>query len=200
MTNLVQAEVDGERLTNEEIGAFFVLLSVAGNDTTRQTTSHVLKALTDFPEQREWLMADFHARIGTAVEEFVRWASPVMTFRRTAVADFEMSGQQISAGEKVVMFYPAGNWDTNVFANPDTFDLGRDPNPHVAFGGGGTHFCLGSQLAKTQLKAIFRELLHQLPDIQAGEPHYLAGNFIHAIRTMPCTFGPVRTRGTRAAQ
>jgi cytochrome P450 len=188
MTSLVQAEVDGERLTDAEIAAFFVLVCVAGNDTTRQTTSHTLKALTDFPEQREWLMADFDGRIGTAVEEFLRWGSVVMTFRRTAVVDVELGGQRISAGEKVVMFYPSGNWDTDAFTNPDTFDIGRDPNPHVAFGGGGTHFCLGSQVAKAQLRATFQELLHRLPDIQAGEPRYLAGNFIHGISAMPCTF------------
>jgi cytochrome P450 len=188
MTNLVQAEIDGERLSDDEIAAFFVLLSVAGNDTTRQTTSHALKALTHFPKQREWLMADFDGRIGRAVEEFVRWASPVMTFRRTALTDFELAGQLISAGEKVVMFYASGNWDSAVFTNPERFDLSRDPNPHLGFGGGGAHFCLGNQVAKAQLRAIFRELLRQLPDIQAGEPQYLAGNFVHAIRAMPCTF------------
>lgn len=188
MTNLVQAEIDGERLTDAEIAAFFVLLSVAGNDTTRQTTSHALKALTDFPEQRAWLLEDFDNRIGGAIEEFVRWASPVMTFRRTAVADFELNGQQISAGDKVVMFYASGNWDTEVFTSPDKFDLGRDPNPHVSFGGGGAHFCLGNQVAKAQLRALFNELLHQLPGIRAGEPEYLAGNFVHAVRAMPCYF------------
>jgi len=188
MTNLVQAEIDGERLTDEEIAAFFVLLSVAGNDTTRQTTSHALKALTDFPDQRAWLLEDFDGRIGGAIEEFVRWASPVMTFRRTAVADFELNGQRISAGEKVVMFYASGNWDTEVFTEPDKFDLSRDPNPQVSFGGGGAHFCLGNQVAKAQLRALFNELLHQLPGIRAGEPEYLAGNFVHAVRAMPCYF------------
>ncbi|MFI5615550.1 cytochrome P450 [Amycolatopsis sp. NPDC051903] len=188
MTNLVQAEVDGERLTDEEIAAFFVLLSVAGNDTTRQTTSHTLKALTDFPEQREWLMADFDGRIGSALEEFVRWASPVMTFRRTAVTGFELGGQQIGAGDKVVMFYASGNFDPAVFAEPGRFDLSRSPNPHLAFGGGGSHFCLGNQVAKAQLRALFGELLHTLPGITAGEPDYLAGNFVHAVRAMPCHF------------
>lgn len=188
MSDLVRAEVDGERLTDEEISAFFVLLSVAGNDTTRQTTAHALKALTDFPEQRAWLVADFDGRIDRAVEEFVRWATPVMTFRRTAVADFELGGQRISAGEKVVMFYASGNRDAEVFADPGRFDLSRDPNPHVGFGGGGVHYCLGNQIAKAQLRAIFRELLHQLPDIRAGEPDYLAGNFVHAVRAMPCFF------------
>ncbi|QYN20750.1 cytochrome P450 [Amycolatopsis sp. DSM 110486] len=188
MTNLVQAEVDGERLTDEEIAAFFVLLSVAGNDTTRQTTSHTLRALTDFPEQREWLMADFDGRIGSALEEFVRWASPVMTFRRTAVADFELGGQRISTGEKVVMFYASGNFDPEVFDEPGRFDLSRSPNPHVSFGGGGAHFCLGNQVAKAQLRALFGELLRTLPTITAGEPDYLAGNFVHAVRAMPCHF------------
>jgi cytochrome P450 len=188
MTNLVQAEVDGDQLTDADIAAFFVLLSVAGNDTTRQTTSHALKALTDYPAQREWLRADFDGRIDSAVEEFVRWSSPVMTFRRTAVVDTELDGQPIVAGDKVVMFYPSGNWDSEVFTDPDSFDLSRNPNPHVGFGGGGVHFCLGAQVAKAQLRAMFRELLIQLPDIEAGDPDLLAGNFIHAVRAMPCTF------------
>ncbi|MEV0672192.1 cytochrome P450 [Mycobacterium sp. NPDC050441] len=185
---LVHAEVDGDRLTDAEVAAFFVLLAVAGNDTTRQTTSHALKALTDHPDQRAWLMADFDDRIGGAVEEFVRWATPVMTFRRTAAVDVELGGQQIVAGEKVVMFYSSGNRDGEVFDRPEVFDLSRKPNPHLGFGGGGRHFCLGAHVARTQLRAIFGELLHQLPDIAAGEPAYLAGNFVHAIRSMPCTF------------
>ncbi len=185
---LVNAEVDGDRLADADVAAFFVLLSVAANDTTRQTTSHAMKALTDFPDQRAWLLEDFDNRIGTAVEEFIRWASPVMTFRRTAATDFELGGQTIRAGEKVVMFYPSGNWDTEVFDHPERFNLSRDPNPHVGFGGGGVHFCLGAHVARAQLRAIFGELLRKLPDIQAGEPAYVPGNFIHAIRSMPCTF------------
>lgn len=185
---LVHAEVDGDRLTDAEVAAFFVLLAVAGNDTTRQTTSHALAALTEFEDQRAWLMEDFDDRIGVAVEEMVRWASPVMTFRRTAAVDVELGGQHIAAGEKVVMFYASGNWDTEVFDRPDVLHLGRKPNPHVGFGGGGRHFCLGAHVARTQLRAIFSELLHQLPDIRAGEPEYLQGNFVHAIRAMPCTF------------
>lgn len=187
-SGLVNAEVDGDRLTDAEVCAFFVLLSVAANDTTRQTTSHAMKALTDFPDQRAWLAADFDNRIGTAVEEFIRWASPVMTFRRTAATDYELGGQTIRAGEKVVMFYPSGNWDTDVFDHPERLDLSRSPNPHVGFGGGGVHFCLGAHVARAQLRAIFGELLRQLPDIQAGDPSYVAGNFVHAIRSMPCTF------------
>ncbi|MCV7380564.1 cytochrome [Mycobacterium alsense] len=187
-SGLVNAEVDGDRLTDADVAAFFVLLSVAANDTTRQTTSHALKALTDFPDQRAWLMEDFDNRIGTAVEEFIRWATPVMTFRRTAATDFELGGQTIRAGEKVVMFYSSGNWDTDAFERPDRFDLSRSPNPHLGFGGGGVHFCLGAHVARAQLRAITGELLRQLPDIRAGEPSYVAGNFIHAIRSMPCTF------------
>jgi cytochrome P450 len=187
-SSLVTAEVDGDRLADADIAAFFVLLSVAANDTTRQTTSHALKALTDFPDQRAWLLEDFDNRIGGAVEEFIRWASPVMTFRRTAATDYELGGQTIRAGEKVVMFYPSGNWDTDAFEHPERLDLSRSPNPHIGFGGGGVHFCLGAHVARAQLRAIFGELLRQLPDIQAGEPAYVPGNFIHAIRTMPCTF------------
>jgi cytochrome P450 len=185
---LVNAEVDGDRLADADVAAFFVLLSVAANDTTRQTASHALKALTGFPGERAWLIEDFEGRIGTAVEEFVRWASPVMTFRRTAATDFELVGQTIRAGEKVVMFYPSANWDTEVFDHPERLDLSRSPNPHLGFGGGGVHFCLGAHVARAQLRAIFGELLRQLPDIQAGDPTYVAGNFIHAVRSMPCTF------------
>jgi cytochrome P450 len=187
-SSLVNAEVDGDRLTDADIAAFFVLLTVAGNDTTRQTISHGLKALTDFPEQRAWLLEDFDDRIGGAVEELIRWATPVMTFRRTAAKDVEIGGQAIRAGEKVVMFYSSGNWDTEVFENPERLDLGRSPNPHLGFGGGGVHFCLGAHLGRAQLRAIFAELLHELPDIQAGQPVYVPGNFIHGIRSMPCTF------------
>lgn len=188
ISSLVHAEVDGDRLTDAEVAAFFVLLSVAGNDTTRQTISHALKALTDFPDQRAWLLEDYEHRIGTAVEEFVRWATPVMTFRRTAATDFELGGQRITAGDKVVMFYSSGNWDGAAFDHPERFDLSRSPNPHVGFGGGGLHFCLGAHVARAQLRAIFAELLHQLPDIAAGEPTYVAGNFVHAVGSLPCTF------------
>jgi cytochrome P450 len=188
LSSLVNAEVDGDRLADADVAAFFVLLSVAANDTTRQTISHAMKALTDFPDQRAWLLEDFDRRIGGAIEEFVRWATPVMTFRRTAATEFKLGGQTIRAGEKVVMFYSAGNWDTEVFDHPERFDVSRSPNPHVGFGGGGVHFCLGAHVARAQLRAIFGELLRQLPDIQAGDPAYLQGNFIHAIRSMPCTF------------
>lgn len=156
--------------------------------TIRQTTSHALKALTDYPEQRAWLLENFDDRIGSAVEEFVRWATPVMTFRRTAAVDYELNGQQILAGEKVVMFYSSGNRDERAFDEPNRFDLSRERNPHVGFGGGRRHFCLGATVARAQLRAIFSELLHQIPNIAAGEPRYVPGNFVHAICSMSCTF------------
>ncbi|HEY1972205.1 MAG TPA: cytochrome P450 [Pseudonocardia sp.] len=195
MTALAQAELDGERLTDAEIAAFFVLLCVAGNDTTRQTASHTIKALQDFPEQRDALLRDYDGLIGAAVDEFVRWASPVMTFRRTARIDTEIGGQPIAAGEKIVMFYRSGNQDESVFDNPERFDIARTPNNHIGFGGGGPHFCLGSHLARTQLKALFRELLFRLPDLRVGEPEYLAGNFINGIKRLPVTFTPSASGG-----
>ena len=185
---LVHSEVDGDRLTDAEVAAFFVLLAVAGNDTTRQTASHAVRALTEFDDQRAWLAADFDDRIGSAVEEFVRWATPVMTFRRTAAVDVELGGRQIAAGDKVVMFYASGNFDTDVFDAPGVLNLGRKPNPHLGFGGGGRHFCLGAHVARAQLRALLHELITQLPTIAAGAPDYLQGNFVHGIRSMPVTF------------
>jgi cytochrome P450 len=189
MTALVVADVEGAKLTDEEIAAFFVLLCVAGNDTTRQTTTHAIKALQDHPEQRKLLLADYEGRAAGAVEEFVRWASPVLTFRRTARVDTEIGGQRIAAGERVVMFYRSGNQDESVFTDPLRLDLTRDPNPHVGFGGGGPHFCLGNHLAKVQLRSIFRELLTRVPDLWVGEPEYLAGNFINGIKRLPARIG-----------
>ena len=189
-TSLVQAEVDGERLTDHDIGAFFTLLSVAGTDTTKHTSAFTVKAMTEFPEQRDWLRADFDGRIKTALEEFVRFASPVMTFRRTAVVETELAGKKIVPGDKVVLFYPSGNRDEDVFDEPERFDLSRDPNPHVGFGGGGLHFCLGNQLAKGALRALFSELLNRVPDFQAGEPDLLGTNFMRGVKRLPFTFTP----------
>lgn len=187
MTNLVQAEIDGERLTDDDIAAFFVLISVAGNDTTRNSISLTTKAFQDFPDQRELLLEDFDGRIGTAVEEFVRFASPIMTFRRTATQDTELGGQQIRAGEWVAMVYSSGNRDELVFEHPDRFDITRNPNPHLGFGGGGPHFCLGNFVAKMQLREIFDQLLHRAPSLRVGEPTYLTGNFVRAVKSMPYT-------------
>jgi cytochrome P450 len=188
MTALVEAEVDGDRLTHAEIAAFLVLLSVAGNDTTRHTTSHAMRALTLNPDQRELLLQNLDERLPDAVEEFVRWATPVMTFRRTTTRDVELHGHSLPAGEKVVLFYHSGNRDERAFEQPWKFDLTRSPNRHLGFGGGGPHYCLGASLARTQLRAIFDQLLRVTPDIEAGEPELLRSAFIHGIKRMPCSF------------
>jgi cytochrome P450 len=190
ISSLAQAEFDGEHLTDHEIGAFFVLLTVAGNDTTRQSTSHGLKALTDFPEQRAWLLEDLEGRMPTAVEELVRWATPIATFRRTAARDLEFGGREITKGDKVVMFYSSANRDATRFDRPNELDLSRKPNPHITFGGGGIHHCLGNQLARTQLKAMFTELLTQAPGITSGEPVLTPSSFFNIVKRMPCTPRP----------
>ncbi|MGQ4618627.1 cytochrome P450 [Nocardia sp. R7R-8] len=189
MTNLVQAEVDGVRLTDDEIASFFVLLSVAGNDTTRNSISLGIKAFTDFPDQRALLLEDFDGRIGTAVEEVVRWVTPVMTFRRTATQDTVLGGQEIKRGEWVATIFSSGNRDETVFADPHTFDILRSPNPHVGFGGGGPHYCMGNFVAKIQLREILDQLLHRAPSLQIGEPSFLLGNFVHAVKHLPATLG-----------
>lgn len=185
LSSLVHAEIDGEQLTDFEIGATMVLFSVAATDTTRHTSSFAAKALTDFPDQRAWLWEDFDARIGKAVEEFLRWGSVVQNFRRTCVREYELAGQTILPGDKVVMMYSSGNRDETVFDRPNEFILSREKNPHVAFGGGGIHFCLGSQLARTMLKTLFTELYSQMPNFSAGEPTLVRTNFIRGVVTMP---------------
>ncbi len=193
MTALVQAEIDGERLTHAEISAWFVLLSVAGNDTTRHTTSHAMRALTLHPDQRALLQEDLDDRLPQAVEEFVRWATPVLHFRRTVTREVELHGERLEPGDKVVLWYMSGNRDEEGFEEPRRFDVTRDPNYHVGFGGGGPHYCLGASLARTQLRSIFGELLTQVPDIEVGEPDPLAGAFIRGVKRMECSFTP---RGT----
>jgi len=185
MTSIVNAEVDGHRLTDEEIGAFLILLASAGNDTTKQSTTHAMLALAANPGQRDWLMEDFESRIGTATEEFVRWSTPVLQFARFATRDVEIAGQQINAGDKVGLFYCSANRDESVFADPHAFDLSRSPNPHVGFGAGGPHFCLGNQLAKSELRNIFRELLTRLKTIELGEPDLLYSSFVHGVKRLP---------------
>lgn len=182
-------------LTDDEISAFFVLMCVAGNDTTKQTTSHTIRSLTQNPEQRSFLMEDLDGRIDLAIEEFIRHATPVMTFRRTALKAFDLNGARIEPGDKVVMFYNSGNRDESAFDDPYTFDLARKPNAHVGFGGRGPHYCLGSHVAKLQLKAMFTELLRRLPDIEAvGEADYLTSTFINGIKRQQVRFTPEPAR------
>ncbi|MDR3661420.1 MAG: cytochrome P450 [Mycobacterium sp.] len=185
MTAIVNAEVDGHRLTDEEIGAFLILLASAGNDTTKQTTTHAMLALQQHPAQWAWLLEDFDSRIDIAVEEFVRWSTPVMQFARFATQDTELAGQRISAGDKVGLFYCSANRDETVFDAPDAFNLRRTPNPHFGFGGGGPHFCLGNQLARVELRNLFRELLTRMKRIELGEPDLLYSSFVHGIKRLP---------------
>jgi len=190
---LLHAEVDGERLTDAEIGSFFVLLVVAGNETTRNAISHGMKALCDYPDQRRIWAQDFERVAPTAVEEIVRWASPVIHFRRTATRDTVLSGQKIAEGQKVVMWYNSANRDEDVFADPYRFDVRRTPNEHVGFGGPGPHFCLGAHLARREITVMFRMLMQRLPDLRITEdPARLLSFFIHGIKRMPCEFTPGR--------
>jgi cytochrome P450 len=191
LTALVQAEVDGEQLTDAEIVAFFVLLSIAGNDTTRNTIGSAAQALVDHPDQLQLLSDDFDGHIGNAMEEMLRWACPVMTFRRTATRDVELGGQQVLAGEKVVMFYCSANRDERVFPEPGRFDITRpSAGSQMAFGGGGAHYCLGAFLARTQLRSIFRELVPHLGRLTFGEPEHLVSLFMNGISTLPCELAP----------
>lgn len=192
VTVLVNAEPGGERLTRPEFAAFFMLIAVAGNETTRNLISGAMQALIEYPEQRERLRAD-PTLIPVAVEEMLRWVTPVMHFRRTATRDVEIRGQKVRQGEKVVMYYSSANRDEDVFPDADVFDVTRSPNDHVAFGGGGAHFCLGSNLAKLEIRVMFEELLRRLPDIElAGPVRRLRSNFINGIKHMPVRFTPER--------
>jgi methyl-branched lipid omega-hydroxylase len=187
---LATANIDGEQLTPAELASFFILLVVAGNETTRTAISHSLSLLTDHPDQRELLMADVEGRIGPAVEEIVRYVSPVIWMRRTLTRDFIMHGHAYREGDKAVLFYQAANRDETVFADPDRFDITRSPNPHVGFGSAGPHFCLGAHLARREITAMLRELLTRVPDIRAaGEPDRLLSSFINGIKRLPCEFG-----------
>jgi methyl-branched lipid omega-hydroxylase len=185
---LATANIDGEQLTSAELASFFILLVVAGNETTRNALSHALLLLTEFPDQRALLLADLESRLEGAVEEIVRYASPVLFMRRTLTRDYAMNGQDYRDGDKVVLFYYSANRDEAVFADPERFDITRSPNPHVGFGAAGPHYCLGAHLARRELTVMLRELLTRVPDITAGEPDRLLSSFINGIKHLPCQF------------
>jgi cholest-4-en-3-one 26-monooxygenase len=188
---LMEAEVDGEKLTEAEFDCFFMLLAVAGNETTRNSISGGMLALIEHPIERARLMAD-PALIPTAVDEMVRWVSPVMVFRRTATRDVEVGGQPIREGESVSLWYGSANRDDRVFRDADRFDVGRLPNEHLGFGIG-PHFCLGANLARLEIRIMFERLLARLPDIElAGPVERLRSNFINGIKHMPVRFTPER--------
>jgi cytochrome P450 len=184
-TALVDAEVDGERLTHQEIASFFILLCVAGNETTRTAISQGVLALHEHPDQKARWMAD-PSLTPTAVEEIVRWVSPVTWMRRTATQDCEVNGHQVTAGDKLLLLYGAANRDPAVFADPEVFDLGRTPNPHVGFGAHGPHFCLGAHLARREIGVAFRTLFDRLPDLEVcGEPARLKSSFVNGLKSLP---------------
>jgi cholest-4-en-3-one 26-monooxygenase len=183
---LMQAEVDGDRLNEMEFDSFFLLLAVAGNETTRNLISGGMRALIEHPAERARLVAD-PSLLPTGIEELLRWVSPLVHFRRTATRDVQMHGVTIRENDKVVIFYPSANRDERKFVNPETFDVLRSPNDHLAFGIG-EHFCLGANLARLEIRLIFEEMLRRLPDLEfAGPVRRLRSNFINGIKAMPVT-------------
>lgn len=190
-TALVQAEVDGVSLTDEEFQWFFLLLVNAGGDTTRNLVAAGMQLLFEHPDQRARLAADLDGLMGSAIEEMLRYTTPVIYFRRTLTEDTEIRDVSMRAGDKVVMLYGSANRDEEVFENADRFDVGRTPNPHMAFGGGGPHLCLGMHVARIEIDAMFRQILTRIPDLRpAGERHLMASNFIAGVHSMPVQWSP----------
>lgn len=190
-STLVQAEVDGDRLTDGELQWFFLLLVNAGGDTTRNLLASGVQALFDHPEQRARLMADIDGLLASTVEEMLRWTTPVVHFRRTVMHDTELRGTTLRRGDKVMVFYGSANRDEDVFDRPDEFDVGRSPNPHMAFGGGGPHLCLGLHVARIEIQSMLRQIVTRMPDLApAGPAEPMASNFIAGVHAMPVRFTP----------
>jgi cytochrome P450 len=190
VTWVVQAEFEGEKMSEEEIAAFFTLLVGAANDTTRHAMAHAVVTLQEHPDQRALLLEDFEGRVDGTVEELLRFKPPLMHFRRTATSDVELGGQEIHAGDKVVLWYLSANRDEDAFENPDEFDIMRDPNRHLAFGGGGPHYCLGSALGRHVTKAALREVTTRMRDLDVGEPEMLVSNFMNGVLSLPARWTP----------
>jgi cholest-4-en-3-one 26-monooxygenase len=191
VTKLINSEIEGDRLTEFEFDMFMMLLTVAGNETTRNTTSWGMWALMQNPDQYKMLAGDIDGKLDHAIEEILRWATPVYHFRRSATADTVLHGQEIKKDDKVVIWHISANRDEAVFENPYQFDIDRWPNEHIAFGGGGQHFCLGANLARMELKLIFREIMSRIPDMKlAGDVEMLRSNFIGGVKHMPVQFSP----------
>ena len=190
VTRLINAEIDGEKLSSAEFEMFILLLAVAGNATTRNATAHGMHALMTNPDQFA-LLCEQPELLPTAIEEILRWASPVLYFRRQATCDYELNGKTIKAGDKVAMWFVSGNRDEDVFADPFRFDVTRTPNDHIAFGGGGAHFCLGANLARLELRLLFEQIITRVPDMRiAGDVERLRSNFIGGIKHIPVEFTP----------
>ncbi|ONH28832.1 cytochrome P450 [Pseudofrankia asymbiotica] len=191
LTTLVQAEVDGNRLTTREIASFFTLLAFAGQETTRNAIALGLWALHTHPDARAAWAADYDRLAPTAVNEIVRYTSPVALMRRTATRETTLGGHHLDAGDKIVLYYAAANRDPAVFPDPDQLDLTRDPNPHLGFGGPGPHYCLGAHLARTELTVIFREIFRQLPGLTiTGPPEHLRSTSVNGLKHLPATTTP----------
>jgi cytochrome P450 len=184
ITALVHGRIDERPLSDDEIYSTMILLIAAGDDTTVQATTLSFLALQHFPEQRAWLSADFDVRFETAFDELIRYGSPVLSFARTATQDTRLEGQNITAGDKVALFYCSGNRDEALFPEPHDLDLARRPNRHVGFGGGGVHYCLGTALARSQIKALLRQLLRRLPNAELDEPRYGFNDAIHTVEAL----------------
>ena len=196
MSVLTEVEIDGERLSELELELFFLMLTVAGNETTRNLMSGAMHVFFQNPDQWQRLLDD-RSLLPTAVDEMLRYVSPVMNFRRTATVDTDLSGHPIAAGDKVVFFHTSANRDEEVFDDPNSFDVGRDPNPHISFGGGGPHFCLGANLARMEINVMFEHLLDRIPDIaQDGEEQHLQSQFINGVKHLPVAFTPSARVGT----
>jgi cholest-4-en-3-one 26-monooxygenase len=190
VTKLLEPDDRGDRLSTDEFDLFILLLTVAGNETTRNAASGGMLTLFQHPEQWQRLLSD-KSLVRTAVDEIVRWVTPVNLFRRTATQDIELHGKTIKKGDKVVVFYGSANRDESVFADPDVFDVGRNPNPHIGFGGGGPHFCLGAHLARLELRVLFETLLELMATIEPrGNARRLRSNFINGIKEMPVRHSP----------
>ena len=197
ITTLLAADVDGEALTESEFDMLFLLLCVAGIETTRNAITWGMMAFFDFGDQWEKFTADPDRHMDTAVEEIVRWATPVLHFRRQALSDYEIGGVRIAAGDKVVFWHAAANRDPRAFEDPWRFDIERTPNDHVGFGGGGPHYCLGASLARMEIRLMFREIARRMPDIRPdGEPDYLRSNFIAGVKHLPVAYTPSPSQGT----
>jgi cholest-4-en-3-one 26-monooxygenase len=188
-TKLLEASVDGTHLTQEQFDIFFMLLMVAGNETTRNAITHGMHAFFEHPDQ--WELFKKTRPLDTAVEEIVRWATPVIEFQRTALSDTVLGGQPIKAGDRVVMYYSSANRDTTALADPDVFDVTRKDNEHVGFGGGGPHFCLGANLARAEIRIMFDVIADRMPDIAPlGPPRPLRSMFLNAIKELPARYSP----------
>ena len=190
-SRLINGEIDGQPMDEVDFNLFFLLLIDAGGDTTRNLVAGGMQALFEHPDQRERLEGDLDALLPSAIEEMLRWVSPVIYMRRLVMADTELGGREIKEGDKVVMYYGAANRDPDAFDDPHRFDVGRHPNDHVAFGGGGPHFCLGAHIGRLEIQAMFREILTRLPDMQpTSDAEWLPSSFISGPKHLPVKFSP----------